>query len=238
MTMTNDVMRNKGTRYVFAGTEGVSDEMPTKVCPRCGQELFADMDVCYGCLYDFSKDVTMVRGADAVPGSGERSRRPLPPQSSAHDPLAGIELDEPADEEVTEQVVPRHRREGSESAEDTLDLSELVMLGDVAEGDASLRASPTLAILVRTPELETRLPLGKDGLAFGRDRDNDVVLLSRSVSRHHLRVEPRPDGGALARDCGSTNPTELHGQPLSGEVARSVGDELSLCGTLLQLVIV
>ena len=43
---------------------------------------------------------------------------------------------------------------------------------------------------------------------------------------------------ALARDCGSTNPTELHGQPLSGEVALSVGDELSLCGTLLQLVTV
>lgn len=27
----------------------------TKRCPRCGQVLFADMDVCYGCLYNFSK---------------------------------------------------------------------------------------------------------------------------------------------------------------------------------------
>lgn len=27
----------------------------TKTCPRCGQILFADMDVCYGCLYDFSR---------------------------------------------------------------------------------------------------------------------------------------------------------------------------------------
>lgn len=26
----------------------------TKSCPRCGATLFADMDVCYGCLYDFS----------------------------------------------------------------------------------------------------------------------------------------------------------------------------------------
>lgn len=26
----------------------------TKSCPRCGAILFADMDVCYGCLYDFS----------------------------------------------------------------------------------------------------------------------------------------------------------------------------------------
>lgn len=29
--------------------------LPTKVCPQCGQELFADMDICYGCLYDFSR---------------------------------------------------------------------------------------------------------------------------------------------------------------------------------------
>ena len=25
----------------------------TKICPRCGEELFGDMDVCFGCLYDF-----------------------------------------------------------------------------------------------------------------------------------------------------------------------------------------
>lgn len=236
--MTNDVTRNRGVRYVFAGTERAHDEVLTKVCPRCGQELFADMDICYGCLYDFSKDVTTAHGTDAVPGGGERPRRPLPTQGSAHDPLASIELDEPADEDVTEQSVPRHRRESGGSADDTVDLSELSLIDDVAEGPASLRASPTLAILVRTSELETRLPLKENGLAFGRDRDNDVVLLSRSVSRHHLRVEPRPGGGALARDCGSTNPTELHGQPLSGEAALSVGDELSLCGTLLQLVTV
>lgn len=26
-----------------------------KKCPRCGQELLQDMDVCYGCLYDFTR---------------------------------------------------------------------------------------------------------------------------------------------------------------------------------------
>lgn len=25
-----------------------------KTCPRCGATLFADMDTCYGCLYDFA----------------------------------------------------------------------------------------------------------------------------------------------------------------------------------------
>ena len=28
----------------------------TKLCPRCGAELYADMNVCYGCLYDFSRE--------------------------------------------------------------------------------------------------------------------------------------------------------------------------------------
>lgn len=27
--------------------------METKTCPRCGQELFSDMDVCFECLYEF-----------------------------------------------------------------------------------------------------------------------------------------------------------------------------------------
>lgn len=26
-----------------------------KTCPRCGSELYADMSVCYGCLYDFTR---------------------------------------------------------------------------------------------------------------------------------------------------------------------------------------
>lgn len=30
----------------------------TKECPRCGAELYADLQICYGCLYDFSRDVT------------------------------------------------------------------------------------------------------------------------------------------------------------------------------------
>jgi len=30
-------------------------DFETKTCPRCGSELYADMSVCYGCLYDFSR---------------------------------------------------------------------------------------------------------------------------------------------------------------------------------------
>lgn len=53
--------------------EGDMDERrtETKVCPRCGEELFSDMDICYGCLYDFSHPPNSVVGA-AMPALDER----------------------------------------------------------------------------------------------------------------------------------------------------------------------
>lgn len=50
-----------------AGTAAVAERSQaeqTKVCPRCGMELFTDMDVCYGCLYDFTR-VRASPGMDA-----------------------------------------------------------------------------------------------------------------------------------------------------------------------------
>lgn len=38
----------------MAGKTG-GEAYATKVCPRCGSELYADMDVCYGCLFDFDR---------------------------------------------------------------------------------------------------------------------------------------------------------------------------------------
>lgn len=38
-----------------AAVDGRGEAPATKTCPRCGAELFADMDVCYGCLYDFTR---------------------------------------------------------------------------------------------------------------------------------------------------------------------------------------
>lgn len=34
----------------------VSPESEIKTCPCCEATLFADMDICYGCLYDFSSE--------------------------------------------------------------------------------------------------------------------------------------------------------------------------------------
>ena len=37
-------------------SENNAPEFEVKECPRCHELLFADMDVCYGCLYDFSRE--------------------------------------------------------------------------------------------------------------------------------------------------------------------------------------
>lgn len=42
----------------------------TKVCPRCGARLYEDMNICYDCLYDFSRDGS----SDGDDEEGERGR--------------------------------------------------------------------------------------------------------------------------------------------------------------------
>ena len=56
-------------------------EYAIKVCPRCGEELFADMHVCYGCLYEFppGRDVP-APASPAVPKTEETA-------SAAEEPL-------------------------------------------------------------------------------------------------------------------------------------------------------
>lgn len=46
-----------------------------KTCPRCGSELYADMNVCYGCLYDFTRGEG--RGKPPLPEPASDERRGL-----------------------------------------------------------------------------------------------------------------------------------------------------------------
>ena len=43
------------TGSISDGSTDKYDEPTTKTCPRCGAELFSDMDICYDCLYDFTR---------------------------------------------------------------------------------------------------------------------------------------------------------------------------------------
>jgi len=74
-------------------------------------------------------------------------------------------------------------------------------------------------------------PLRFADVAIGRALDNDVVLDSNDVSRHHVRIEP---AGTLLRliDLGSTNGTRVNGRRVSEHLLRD-GDMVELGSTQL-----
>lgn len=60
-----------------------------KTCPQCGAQMFDDMDTCYGCLYDFSREESETEelwgsldeiweSAEEVPVSAQSQSRPQP----------------------------------------------------------------------------------------------------------------------------------------------------------------
>ena len=240
-----------GTRYVFAGTSEARDETGVKTCPRCGEMLFADMDVCYGCLYDFSKDTVGNRLPDVEQGSSQRNwghasgvhraNHPavsLPRQS---DPLESIELDEVDDEPddgfdrslglvppSPSAQPPRHSKRGAPSADDTLDLSA------VSVPTTASTVPRSYAITVSSSDVRVSVPLPVHGLSVGRDETNDIVLRSRSVSRNHLRLLPQDDL-VLVEDCGATNPALVRGVPLSGAKTLADGGKVTLCEFTLEV---
>lgn len=64
---------------------------------------------------------------------------------------------------------------------------------------------------------------------IGRGTDNDLVLESTDVSRHHARIE-FVGGYWRIVDLGSTNGTRVNGQPVRESVLR-LGDRIDF-GTL------
>jgi len=83
-------------------------------------------------------------------------------------------------------------------------------------------------------ELGKRHVLHKDVATIGRDRDNDIVLDSDSVSRRHAKVEHR-DGYFFAVDLDSTNGTFVNddAEPVTTCQLRR-GDQLKIGDTIFK----
>lgn len=64
---------------------GARPRYRTKVCPRCGAELYADMGVCYGCLYDFEREVSHPKQSTPSLPSGPGDTMPLFVEESRSD---------------------------------------------------------------------------------------------------------------------------------------------------------
>jgi two-component system cell cycle response regulator len=83
-------------------------------------------------------------------------------------------------------------------------------------------------------ELGKRHVLQRDITSVGRDRENDIVLDSDSVSRRHARIELR-DGAFFVVDLDSTNGTFVNDEPepVTASQLRQ-GDQLKIGDTIFK----
>lgn len=64
-------------------------------------------------------------------------------------------------------------------------------------------------------------------LTLGREKDCDIIIPLRQVSRHHSRVTPSPNG-AIIEDLGSKNGTYLNGSLVQEPTILTDGDEIQI----------
>ena len=87
----------------------------TKVCPRCGERLYEDMNICYGCLYDFTRDPSPEVEAEG-PALGEAGR----PGPLAEDSL--LDLGDTQDLSIPPEALLRAEEVGMLIRTPTVDL--------------------------------------------------------------------------------------------------------------------
>jgi len=67
----------------------------------------------------------------------------------------------------------------------------------------------------------------KTPLVLGREKDCDIVIPMRQVSRHHSRISPESEG-AIIEDLGSKNGTYLNGSLVKEALPLTDGDEIQI----------
>ena len=83
-------------------------------------------------------------------------------------------------------------------------------------------------LIAQSGPLEGRRWKIKAPMILGREKDCDIIIPLRQVSRHHSRISPGPPDGAVIEDLGSKNGTYLNGS-LVGEPQPLVdGDEIQI----------
>lgn len=84
------------------------------------------------------------------------------------------------------------------------------------------------------PQAGVEFLLRKSVTTLGRALDNDIVLESSEVSRHHARIELQADGMRII-DLNSTNGTRVNGRSVRSQPIKA-GDEITFGNLIAKLV--
>ncbi|HET8524262.1 MAG TPA: DUF3662 and FHA domain-containing protein [Thermomicrobiales bacterium] len=95
--------------------------------------------------------------------------------------------------------------------------------------------APTIRLrIVAGPDQGRDVPIGYGVTTIGRAPDNDLVLDSNNVSRHHARIEHAP-GQLRVIDLQSTNGTSVNGARISEQAVRP-GDQITFGASTVRVV--
>lgn len=115
------------------------------------------------------------------------------------------------------------------------DLRQLSDDAPVTDATKAIQApDPTTVYFLKEGETVHRLAVGVNSV--GRLPDNAIVLADDHVSRRHCAVIVHSDGRCEIHDIASKNGTLLNGKRLSGPTPLKPGDQITLCGKLLELI--
>ena len=180
----------------------------TKVCPRCGEELFEDMGVCYGCLFDFD-------------------HKPEVPKIAQVEDLDEVE---PWDK----GLAPVEDDLGMEETQELPVMVQERTAGASVPAEPRTWRPNSLGVRVASGSMEATVSVERP-IFVGRRPGCAITLRSPAVSRLHLRL-CRVSEGVLFEDLEAKNPAMYRGRPIRGQVTLAPGDSVSVCGVRLTVV--
>ena len=125
------------------------------------------------------------------------------------------------------QIYDTLRGQGTKVSDAPEERTMVIRPGDLA---AAIKHANTLAhaLLIEEPENPPRrFPIPAAGVTIGRTAPADLVLDGGAVSRKHCRIELQGDDAILS-DLGSTNGTQLDGEPLTAPTPLSDGARIQI----------
>jgi pSer/pThr/pTyr-binding forkhead associated (FHA) protein len=138
--------------------------------------------------------------ADAAPPASVSGPRPVPPEGPLHTPTGA-----------------------SARLADTMHGLPLPPPREAPPPPPTPVALPLASLLVRSGALRgRRLPITLSTVNIGRAEYNDLVIADPSVSTTHAKLQRKDDVWVLT-DLGSTNGTQVEGEPVTGETALTPG---------------